>query len=241
MKTFKIRASAVAQYDILIHANTKSEAEEKFRKNCIAGEIIPSGVNFQKINAAPASSGEHAPEKNALPIEIWDRMDRYDYYIKLGYDVAKAEPSRGKYLYSRKGKMIDEYVRRLEGMTENECVREYCPKNKIFGTDDRNKIREILVQSIINDARAYAENLNAEFNEERIRKNAERAVFRMPKTIDRIIAEDRKKIDGFIGKRLKEYNKQSKGSIDSLDRFLQKQGIKLPRDALDKLRHKIRK
>lgn len=191
MKLFKVSADATARFrDVAIRANSKKEAEEKFREKCSDGTAAPCGFAFASIDIKEASRGKPELQKGAaLPLELWDRMDRYDYYAKLGYEVARAKPSSGKYFYSRKEKMIEDYIKRLERMSEDECIDEYFPKSALLGTDDRNKIREILIRSLIDDAKKYSENLGVELSEKSLRPKIERAVSNMPKAFDRMLKD----------------------------------------------------
>lgn len=229
MKHFKISASAKALFGgVAIEAGSKKGAEEIFRKKCKSGAIIPQFV-FDALEIKEMHSSKPAGEKKrdagalssgTLPAEIWDNAGKYDYYARLGYEVLKAHPSKPLYLYSRKEKMVEEYIKRLENMTADECIEAYCPKGAP-GINDKNKIREILINSVIDDAKNYVRNFGKEFNERQFRKNAERAISRMPKAIDKIIASGKKK--------------------KTIGDFLKKQSIKPPELFLEGIRKKFGK
>jgi len=233
-KSFRINATATARFkNVMISAKTKKEAEEKFRK--IYAAAFPFELEFRGVNAVSGKEDAAYSFESPMPIELWDRMDRYEYYESLGYAVARAEPSKGKYLYSRKEKLVEDYVRRLAGISGDDYAKEYYPKNALLGNDDRNKLREMLIKSILDDAKNYAESLGEKFSEREIRPMIESALSQMPRAIDNLAAANRKALDSILKRFAKEYKKQSEVSAAAVDEFLRKQGIRLPKKEIARM------
>ena len=210
MKKFKINAIEKAYfYDIIIEAETKESAEEKFHEKYEKGEISPDEFGFEELKIKKVGIMDKTQEQKEygkdLPIELWDSVEKADFYSKLGYEMIKGEDNGFNYLYSKKNKMVKDFIKRFETMPSDGLFENYLKKKMLRGLGNLERTKNILINYILEETKGYSHSLDNEFNELDYRSEVELIVSKrqdvMSKIVNFDIEETKKLIKEFISKK----------------------------------------
>ena len=248
MNKFKVSAIEKAYfYDIIIEAETKESAEEKFHEKYEKGEISPDEFGFEEIkikkvkevNGALDKNQQQKQDDNDLPIEIWDSVEKADYYLKFDYEIIDSEDNGYKYLYSKKNKMVKDFLKKFETTPSDELFKNYFEKKSLRGLGNQERTKNILINYILEEIKGYSHGLDNKFNELDYRSEIELVVSKRQDVVNKIvnfdIAETEKLIKEFINKN----DKVSRITSPIVNTFLKEKRIELPSKVIDDIRRQI--